>query len=73
MASILTNGGGLGAAFGHHNAIQAQQRRVAAGEHTGQDHAKQRDPYVNLRFAVENAEAIRVSLYNCVPPGKPTS
>jgi len=27
----------------------------------------------NLRFAVENAEAIRVSLYNCVPPGKPTS
>ena len=27
----------------------------------------------NPRFAVENAEAIRVSLYNCVPPGKPTS
>ena len=27
----------------------------------------------NLRFAVENAEPIRVSLYNCVPPGKPTS
>ncbi len=27
----------------------------------------------NLRFTTENAEAIRVSLYNCVPPGKPTS
>ncbi len=27
----------------------------------------------NLRFAVENAEPIRVSLYNCVLPGKPTS
>ena len=27
----------------------------------------------NLRFAVENAEPISVSLYNCLPPGKPTS
>ena len=27
----------------------------------------------NLRFTVENAEPISVSLYNCVPPGKPTS
>ena len=27
----------------------------------------------NLRFALENAEPISVSLYNCVPPGKPTS
>lgn len=62
MASILTNGGRLGAAFGHHNAIQAQQRRVAAGEHTGQDHAKQRDPYVNLRFAVE-MDHVTVALF----------
>jgi hypothetical protein len=27
----------------------------------------------NLRFTAENAEPISVSLYNCVPPGKPTS
>ena len=27
----------------------------------------------NLRFAIENAEPISVSLYNCLPPGKPTS
>ena len=27
----------------------------------------------NLRFAAENAEPIRVSLYNCVPPRAPTS
>ncbi len=27
----------------------------------------------NVRFSTENAESIRVSLYNCVPPGKPTS
>ena len=27
----------------------------------------------NLRFAVENAEPISVSLYNCLPPGKPSS
>ena len=27
----------------------------------------------NVRFAIENAEPIRVSLYNCVPPGGPTS
>jgi hypothetical protein len=27
----------------------------------------------NLRFNTENAEPIRESLYNCVPPGKPTS
>ena len=27
----------------------------------------------NLRFALENAEPISVSLYNCLPPGKPTS
>ena len=27
----------------------------------------------SLRFTVENAEAISVSLYNCLPPGKPTS
>ena len=27
----------------------------------------------NVRFTVENAEAISISLYNCLPPGKPTS
>jgi hypothetical protein len=27
----------------------------------------------SLRFAVENAEPISVSLYNCLPPGKPIS
>ena len=53
MASILTTAGRHGAAFGHRNANLAQQHRVAAGGPAGPDNAKQRDPYVNLRFAVE--------------------